>query len=356
MGSTSDHSSTKSTESGKRKLSKKLSNTKIINGICNTAFTLEEKLQSKGYSNLRNSDDAKSSDEDAANISIVHSPDLEPEHATSAKDDDSPCLDNECTSCKSPAPFRNVNANLSESDRYEKDCDICFADNQPKDRRKNSDIRTAVQNLACGINLLTGASSPGGKCDKCTSLPDYVQQLSTSSSDHKGPNGRPLNCSTCCLQNGTSARLDEHNVEMPDTSNAGRSKVLSALKGVLLAFLSSIFFSLTTVIVKYVKEVDAGQMAVYRFTGEHRRSSIEHSAVSGIQSLNFKLIKLSLSSTKGMLLFVFPIVTDSGKKVFGPRNLRHWILLRGLAGASSLYLRYSTLHYLPISNATVSSK
>lgn len=55
-----------------------------------------------------------------------------------------------------------------------------------------------------------------------------------------------------------------------------------------------------------------------------------------------------------MLLFVFPVVTDSGKKIFGPRHLRHWILLRGLAGASSLYLRYSTLHYLPISNATVS--
>lgn len=277
MGSTSDHSSTKSTESGKRKLSKKLSNTKIINGICNTAFTLEEKLQSKGYSNLRNSDDAKSSDEDAANStahSTVHSPDLEPEHAARPKDDASRCLDNECTSCKSPATFRNVDGN--ESDRYDKDCDICYADKPPKDRRKNSDIRAAVQNLACGINLLrdSSANSPAGKCDKCTSLPDYVQQLSTSSSDHKGQNGRanglsrPLNCSTCCLQNGTSARLDEHNVEMPDTSTGGRSKILSALKGVLLAFLSSIFFSLTTVIVKYVKEVDAGQMAIYRFTGE----------------------------------------------------------------------------------------
>ena len=275
MGSTSDHSSTKSTESGKRKLSKKLSNTKIINGICNTAFTLEEKLQSKGYSNLRNSEDAKSSDEDAATSivnSTVHSPNSEADQAARLKEDRS-CLDNECTACKRPEQFRNAaDGNLSDLDPYEKDCDICFDESLPKDQRKNSDIRAAVQNLACGISLLS--SSTVSKCAKCTALPDYVQQLSTSSSDHKPQqNGRanglnrPLNCSACALQNTVSIRhLDEHNVEMPET--AGRSKVLSALKGVLLAFLSSIFFSLTTVIVKYVKEVDAGQMAVYRFTGK----------------------------------------------------------------------------------------
>lgn len=361
MGSTSDHSSNKSTETGKRKLSKKLSNTKIINGICNTAFTLEEKLQSKGYSNLRNSDDAKSSDEDAANTttvnSTVNSPDAE--QATKLKEDR--CLD-ECSSRKSlSTQFKKVaDGNLSESDLYDKDCDICFADSQPKDPRKSSDLRAAVQNLTCGINgLLSG--SPARKCSKCTALPDYVQQLSTSSSDHKPLNGhangranglnRPRSCSSCAMPNGVAGHLsDEHNVDMPEVSSTGRNPVWSALKGVLLAFLSSIFFSLTTVIVKvstifelivvlqclkfkltqlfpslhqkYVKEVDAGQMAIYRFTG--------------------------------MLLFILPCVIDSGKKVFGPSNLRHWILLRGLAGASSLYLRYSTLHYLPISNATVS--
>ena len=255
MGSTSDHSSTKSTESGKRKLSKKLSNTKIINGICNTAFTLEEKLQSKGYSNLQNSDDAKSSDEDAANTSTanttVHSPDAE--QTTKLKDR---CLDSECASRKSPTQFKNVDGNLSETDRYDKDCDICFTDSQPKDKRKNSDIRAAVQNLACGINGLL-SSSPARKRSKCTALPDYVQQLSTSSSDHKPLNGRanglnrPRSCSTCALQNGVSGHFsDEHNVDMPEISSTGRSPIWSALKGVLLAFLSSIFFSLTTVIVK----------------------------------------------------------------------------------------------------------
>lgn len=126
------------------------------------------------------------------------------------------------------------------------------------------------------------------------------------------------------MHNHSSDEHDEHNIEIPDTisQQVHRSSIYSALKGVLLAFLSSIFFSLTTVIVKYVTTVDAGQMAIYRFTG--------------------------------MLLFVFPIVIDSKQNIFGPSKLRHWILLRGLAGASSLYLRYSTLHYLPISNATVS--
>ena len=112
---------------------------------------------------------------------------------------------------------------------------------------------------------------------------------------------------------------------LPQQSKASdrRSSLTSAFKGIFLAFFSSIFFSLTAVIVKYVKDVDAGQMAVARFAG--------------------------------MLLFSFPLAMDAKEsKLFGESKSRHWLLLRGLAGATSLYLRYSAFHYLPISNATVS--
>lgn len=327
MNTSTDHGSIKSTDS-KKKLSKKLSNTKIINGICNTAFTLEEKLQSKGYSNFQNSEDAKSSDEDVTNNSTINSTidssNMDLKHDTNLFDE--PNQDNQCpaSATKQDQNFNDCDQFINQSDQFVKtECDICFAESKDS-KRMNSDIRAAVQNLnqnlSCGLNLLSSTN----KCPKCNTLPDYVQQLSVESSDHLKEHHRNI-------QNGLNRQnsiviANEHGVEIPDTTISNDisrpNKLWSALKGVFLAFLSSIFFSLTAVIVKYVKEIDAGQMAVYRFCG--------------------------------MLLFVFPIVTDRKQGIFGPSKLRHWILLRGLAGASSLYLRYSALHYLPMSNATVS--
>ena len=96
---------------------------------------------------------------------------------------------------------------------------------------------------------------------------------------------------------------------------------MSSFKGIFLSFLSSIFFSLTAVIVKYLSDVHPGEMATFRFLG--------------------------------ILLFSFPLVISCGENPFGPRHLRHYIILRGLAGATSLYLRYCALHFLPIADATV---
>jgi drug/metabolite transporter (DMT)-like permease len=44
---------------------------------------------------------------------------------------------------------------------------------------------------------------------------------------------------------------------------------------------------------------------------------------------------------------------ESNSHPFGPSNLRHWLILRGIAGATSLYFRYCALHYLPLADATV---
>ncbi|RWS04383.1 solute carrier family 35 member G1-like protein [Dinothrombium tinctorium] len=92
-------------------------------------------------------------------------------------------------------------------------------------------------------------------------------------------------------------------------------------RGFFFAFLSSIFFSLTTVIVKYLSDIHPGQMACFRFIG--------------------------------ILLFSFPVAMSSNENIFGPSNLRLYVILRGLAGATSLFLRYNALHYIPIANATV---
>lgn len=95
----------------------------------------------------------------------------------------------------------------------------------------------------------------------------------------------------------------------------------SVYKGIILSVLSSIFFTITATIVKYLKDVHPGQMAVFRFTG--------------------------------IFLFAFPMVMAAKESPFGPKNKRHFLVLRGLAGATSLYLRYSALQFLPLANATV---
>jgi drug/metabolite transporter (DMT)-like permease len=92
-------------------------------------------------------------------------------------------------------------------------------------------------------------------------------------------------------------------------------------KGIVLALASSVFFTLTAVIVKHLKHIHPGEMACFRFAG--------------------------------ILLFTIPMLITANVAPFGPREKRHFLLLRGIAGATSLYLRYSALHYLPIANATV---
>lgn len=116
---------------------------------------------------------------------------------------------------------------------------------------------------------------------------------------------------------------------MKDNEVGGQSSSLGVVKlssfrsfkGILYSMFSSIFFSLTAVIVAHLTDIHPGQMACFRFLG--------------------------------ILLFTIPMIITSRVNPLGPRNKRHFLLLRGVAGATSLYLRYSALHFLPIANATV---
>lgn len=91
--------------------------------------------------------------------------------------------------------------------------------------------------------------------------------------------------------------------------------------GLLLSLGSGVFFTLTAVIVKALHNVDAGLVACFRFAG--------------------------------ILLFTIPILVNSGARICGPRDQWLWLLLRGLSGATALFLRYTALHYLPLANVTV---
>lgn len=226
MSTKSDHSCSSKSGDSKKNMKKKLSNAKIISGICNTAFTLEEKLQSKGYSNFKNSEDAKSSDEDANTSTVsstINSPNIDLENEAirfNQVESRNQSFDNaECASCRNPDKFVD-----------DKDCDIGYAESTNKEPRKNSDIRSAIQNLNQNLSsslhsMLTNSTS--NKSAKCT----------TPQSDHKShrtdfshPN------SINCLHNG--ANLDDHNVEMPATEVQApyRNKIWTALKGKLTIY------------------------------------------------------------------------------------------------------------------------
>ncbi|XP_023221416.1 solute carrier family 35 member G1-like [Centruroides vittatus] len=92
-------------------------------------------------------------------------------------------------------------------------------------------------------------------------------------------------------------------------------------QGLALSSASSIFFSLSSVIVKYLKDIHPGELACLRFVG--------------------------------ILIFSLPIVIASKKEPFGPKNLRNLLIVRGFVGSTSLFLRFYALHYLPIADASV---
>ncbi|UXI14462.1 hypothetical protein NH340_JMT00405 [Sarcoptes scabiei] len=75
------------------------------------------------------------------------------------------------------------------------------------------------------------------------------------------------------------------------------------------------------VIVKYLKNVHPGQLAVSRFCG--------------------------------IFILTIPMIIYYDLDPFGPSELRPLLILRGFAGATSLFLRFVAFHYLPIADASV---
>lgn len=106
-----------------------------------------------------------------------------------------------------------------------------------------------------------------------------------------------------------------------ETSKGPESSAWALYKGLAFSSLSSLFFSLCTVIVKRLRYLHPGELAVVRFLG--------------------------------ILVFTAPLVVLSRQQPLGPRPLRPLLILRGLLGATSLFLRFYAIHYMPIADASV---
>lgn len=95
----------------------------------------------------------------------------------------------------------------------------------------------------------------------------------------------------------------------------------SVYKGLLLAMMSGVFYSTAAVIVKQMKNIHPGQLAVYRFVA--------------------------------IFAFSLPEAVKSQENLMGPKNLRFLLVLRGIFGATNLYLNFLAFRYLPLGESAV---
>ncbi|KPM02547.1 solute carrier family 35-like protein 2 [Sarcoptes scabiei] len=106
------------------------------------------------------------------------------------------------------------------------------------------------------------------------------------------------------------------------TSSNILNRTKKFLKGICLTILSGFFFSLTTLVVKYVnKQVSPGTTAGFRYLG--------------------------------IIILAFPLAWESSQPLFGRMDSFIWIALRGLAGGTSVFCRYSALHYMSMADSTI---
>ncbi|KAH6923054.1 hypothetical protein HPB50_021384 [Hyalomma asiaticum] len=74
---------------------------------------------------------------------------------------------------------------------------------------------------------------------------------------------------------------------------------------------------------------------------------------SNLHCSYFPSAELAVVRFLGILVFTAPLVMASGEHPFGKEGVRTLLVLRGLLGASSLFLRFYAIHYMPIADASV---
>jgi len=114
---------------------------------------------------------------------------------------------------------------------------------------------------------------------------------------------------------------DTPSTTSPITPNVTSSpKTQIKILGLLLAAISSLFFSLSSLIVKWLKDIDPFELAAIRFVG--------------------------------ILLPSLPILIYTKQNPF-PKGQRLMLLLRGFAGATAMSLIFYAIRHMPLADASV---
>ncbi|KAH7637593.1 hypothetical protein HUG17_8697 [Dermatophagoides farinae] len=223
-------------------------------------------------------------------------------------------------------PFDRPTANRQQQ-QY--DDEINFDDDDDDDGQKNPSTTTSRKSYGyCGWNQVN-YSGRGG-----TILSDPLFQNDTNV-EFRGQKINPLGLisgydETQRLVDNTHHQHHNSDIESSHQKKKNRNSNETAninscnfalYKGIFYSSLSSVFFSLSAVIVKYLKDIHPGQLAVSRFFG--------------------------------IFILTIPLIVYHDLNPFGPPELRPILIMRGIAGATSLFLRFIAFHYLSIADASV---
>ncbi|GBM02892.1 Solute carrier family 35 member G1, partial [Araneus ventricosus] len=97
------------------------------------------------------------------------------------------------------------------------------------------------------------------------------------------------------------------------------AKKPSIFRGLILAMLSGVFYSLVSVIVKKLNHLDPSQIALYRFVA--------------------------------IFVTVLPQTVPVGQNPLGPKKFRFYLILRGIFGGTNIFFNFLAIRYLSLSEA-----
>lgn len=168
------------------------------------------------------------------------------------------------------------------------------------------------------------------------------------------PTGNNNNNCSSQLDSKMAAEAEENN----NNNNNKWSSVRRLLAGVTLTLISAFFFSVTTVIVKFVTDIKPSQMALFRYLGECCwccLCTFSFNQPFRTKETNVFVCSLFLFLTPGIIILSFPVVLESKEPWFGENNWwwRLWMLLRGVSGCTSLFFRYSAVTYISLADTTI---
>ncbi|GFT39652.1 solute carrier family 35 member G1 [Nephila pilipes] len=111
----------------------------------------------------------------------------------------------------------------------------------------------------------------------------------------------------------------EHEIPKLDKDEQPKSRFL-LFKGLILAMVSGIFYSLVSVLVKDMENLHPGQLALFRFLA--------------------------------LFTFSLPQTIKSGENPLGPKELQFLLFFRGILGGAHIFLNFIAFRHLPLGDAT----
>ncbi|XP_015787948.1 solute carrier family 35 member G1 [Tetranychus urticae] len=161
------------------------------------------------------------------------------------------------------------------------------------------------------------------KNNKGTILDDpFISKVSLGDSKMAILSSNPSDDEDVLFDESETSRLHKNDrYDDEKGSTLPTSPKLNIYKGIVFSALSSIFFSMSSAIVKYLKNIHPGELALFRFIG--------------------------------IFILSVPLVFYHEENFLGPSDLRLFLVFRGIAGSTSLFLRFCAFRDLPFVDASV---